>query len=72
MYTNSDIIIALPNMEESIKELMGDNMNNIIKIEATPRHMHTFFVVLEYSIISCVVVKVDDDNDDEELILYII
>lgn len=75
MYTNSDIMIALPNMDESIKELSGDNINNIISIEATPRHIHTFFVVLEYSIISCVLVKdvvVVDDDEDEELIIYYI
>ena len=71
MYTNSDIMIALPNMDESIKELSGDNINNIISIEATPRHIHTFFVVLEYSIISCVLVK-DVDVDDDEFIIYII
>ena len=64
------MIIALPNMDDIIKEFIGDNINNIIKIEAIPRHIHTFFVVLEYSIISCVLVK--DVDDDEELILYII
>jgi hypothetical protein len=71
MYTNNDMIIALPNMDDIKKEFIGDNINNIIRIEATPRHIHTFFVVLEYSIISCVLVK-DVDVDDEELILYII
>jgi hypothetical protein len=65
------MIIALPNMDDIKKEFIGDNINNIIRIEATPRHIHTFFVVLEYSIISCVLVK-DVDVDDEELILYII
>jgi hypothetical protein len=65
------MIIALPNMDDIMKEFIGDNINNIIKIEAIPRHIHTFFVVLEYSIISCVLVK-DVDDDDEELILYII
>jgi hypothetical protein len=66
-------MIALPNMDESIKELSGDNINNIIRIEATPRHIHTFFVVLEYSIISCVLVKdIVDDDEDEELIIYYI
>ena len=70
MYTNNDMIIALPNMDDIKKEFIGDNINNIIRIEATPRHIHTFFVVLEYSIISCVLVK--DVDDDEELILYII
>jgi hypothetical protein len=62
-------MIVLPNIDDSIKELSGDNMNNIIRIDATPRHMHTFFVVLEYSIISCVLVK---DVDDDEFIIYII
>ena len=62
-------MIVLPNIDDIIKELSGDNMNNIIRIDATPRHMHTFFVVLEYSIISCVLVK---DVDDDEFIIYII
>jgi len=62
-------MIVLPNIDDSIKELSGDNMNNIIRIDATPRHMHTFFVVLEYSIISCVLVK---DDVDDEFIIYII
>lgn len=35
-------MIVLPNIDDSIKELSGDNMNNIIRIDATPRHMHTF------------------------------
>ena len=65
------MIIALPNMDDIIKEFIGDNINNIIKIEAIPRHIHTFFVVLEYSIISCVLVK-DVDVDDDEFIIYII
>jgi hypothetical protein len=62
-------MIVLPNIDDNMKELRGDNINNIIKIEATPRHIHTFFVVLEYSIISCVLVK---DVDVDEFIIYII
>ena len=64
-------MIVLPNIDDNMKELRGDNINNIIKIEAIPRHIHTFFVVLEYSIISCVLVK-DVDVDDDEFIIYII
>ena len=62
-------MIVLPNIDDNMKELRGDNINNIIKIEATPRHIHTFLVVLEYSIISCVLVK---DVDVDEFIIYII
>ena len=50
-------MIALPNIEESINELSGDKINNIIRNDATARHIHIFLVVFEYSIISCVVVS---------------
>lgn len=50
-------MIALPNIDESINELSGDKINNIIRNDATARHIHIFLVVFEYSIISCVVVN---------------
>ena len=54
-------MIALPNIEDSINELSGDKINNIIRNDATARHIHIFLVVFEYSIISCVLVKYCDD-----------
>jgi len=47
----------LPKIEDNKKELRGDNINNIIRNDAAARHIHTFFVDFEYSIINCVLVK---------------
>lgn len=54
---------ALPNIDDNINELSGDKMNIIINTAATARHIHTFFVDLEYSIISSVV-------EDEGILFY--
>jgi len=62
-------MIALPNIDEIRNELSGDKTKTIINKEAIARHIQTFLVVFEYSIISCVVVScvvVDD------IIIYII
>lgn len=56
-------MIVLPKIDESINELSGDKTNSIIRNDAIDRHIHTFLVVFEYSIISCVLVScgiVDD------------
>jgi hypothetical protein len=50
-------MIALPNIDEIKNELSGDKMKTIINKEAIARHIQTFLVVFEYSIISCVVVS---------------
>ena len=50
-------MIALPNIDEIINELSGDKTKTIINKEAIARHIQTFLVVFEYSIISCVVVS---------------
>ena len=65
-------MIALPNIEESINELSGDKINNIIRNDATARHIHIFLVVFEYSIISCVVFSCVLVKDDDILIYNII
>ena len=62
-------MIALPNIDESINELSGDKIKTIINNEAIARHIQTFLVVFEYSIISCVVVSCVVVND---IIIYII
>jgi len=56
-------MIALPNIDDSINELSGDKINNIIRNDAIERHIQTFLVVFEYSIISCVVVGCEVVND---------
>ena len=58
-------MIVLPNIDDNMKELRGDNINNIIRTDAIPRHIHIFFVDFEYSIISCVLVK-----DCDDIIIY--
>jgi hypothetical protein len=45
-------MIALPNIDDIKNELSGDNINNIINIDAIPRHIHIFFVDFAYSIIN--------------------
>jgi hypothetical protein len=45
-------MIALPNIDDIKNELRGDNINNIINIDAIPRHIHIFFVDFAYSIIN--------------------
>ena len=62
-------MIALPNIDEIKNELSGDKMKTIINKEAIARHIQTFLVVFEYSIISCVVVSCVVVND---IIIYII
>ena len=37
-------MIDLPNIDDIKNELRGDNINNIINIDAMPRHMHIFFL----------------------------
>jgi hypothetical protein len=63
-------MIVFPNIDDIIKELRGDKINNIIRTDAIPRHIHIFFVDFEYSIISCVVVSCVLVKDDEDIIIY--
>ena len=58
-------MIVFPKIDDIIKELRGDKINNIIRTDAIPRHIHIFFVDFEYSIISCVLVK-----DCDDIIIY--
>jgi hypothetical protein len=56
-------MIVLPKIDDSINELSGDKTNSIIRNDVIARHIHTFFVVFENSMISCVLVScgvVDD------------
>jgi hypothetical protein len=65
-------MIVFPKIDDIIKELRGDKINNIIRTDAIPRHIHIFFVVFEYSIISCVVFSCVLVKDDDILIYNII
>jgi hypothetical protein len=58
-------MIVFPKIDDIINELRGDKINNIIRTDAIPRHIHIFFVDFEYSIISCVLVK-----DCDDIIIY--
>lgn len=65
-------MIVFPKIDDIIKELRGDKINNIIRTDAIPRHIHIFFVDFEYSIISCVVVSCVLVKDEDILIYNII
>lgn len=51
MYPKRIKITILPIRDVIMKFLMGEIMNKIIKNTAIAKHIHTFFVVFEYSTI---------------------
>jgi len=66
MYPKSTKITIFPIRDVIMKFLIGETMNRMIKNMAITKHMHTFFVVFEYSTI---IIETEESINNTDIFL---